>query len=276
MPEEMTQIQSANPQPMPSQEALPSELDITMSDEELQQVIEKAQTPVESEKPAESEQLLAGKFKTPEELQKGLINLLSKIAGTDDLEGLYKALESNLGNLQELQEGEASEGESADWEATLDQYVDAYAQSGELPQELLDKGVDPQLLKMALDARVQYWQNFVKSVVDYAGGEQEYQKILQFIDNNLSKEEASAYAAAIMTQDLHLIQLVIDGVRARMRTTPSLVEGTETAMPSLQIFESVDDALKAIRDPRYGVDPKYTAAVQQRLLASGFDFTELF
>jgi hypothetical protein len=276
MPEEMTQSQSANPQPMPSQEALPSELDITMSDEELQQVIEKAQTPVESEKPVESEQLLAGKFKTPEELQKGLINLLSKIAGTDDLEGLYKALESNLGNLQELQEGEASEGESADWEATLDQYVDAYAQSGELPQELLDKGVDPQLLKMALDARVQYWQNFVKSVVDYAGGEQEYQKILQFIDNNLSKEEASAYAAAIMTQDLHLIQLVIDGVRARMRTTPSLVEGTETAMPSLQIFESVDDALKAIRDPRYGVDPKYTAAVQQRLLASGFDFTELF
>jgi hypothetical protein len=276
MPEEMTQIQSANPQPMPSQEALPSELDITMSDEELQQVMEKAQTPAESEKPVESEQLLAGKFKTPEELQKGLINLLSKIAGTDDLEGLYKALESNLGNLQELQEGEASEGESADWEATLDQYVDAYAQNGELPQELLDKGVDPQLLKMALDARVQYWQNFVKSVVDYAGGEQEYQKILQFIDNNLSKEEASAYAAAIMTQDLHLIQLVIDGVRARMRTTPSLVEGTETAMPSLQIFESVDDALKAIRDPRYGVDPKYTAAVQQRLLASGFDFTELF
>ena len=250
------------------------ELDITMSEEDAQKLLEQAQQIAQGEQPAQQQQeLLAGKFKNEEELQKGLINIIQKLTGTDDLVQVYKALESYLGQggleaaAQETEQQQQQEQVSADLDSLLDQFVDEYMQTGKVPEELLKQTeADPRLVEYALKAKAQEYQQYVQSVIEYAGGEQEYQKILNFVEKNLNPEERAAYAAAIQTMDPHLVTLVIDGVKARMqRAVPELIEGAEATVPTGgDVFNSVDEALAAITDPRYGVDPRYTQMVQAK------------
>jgi leucyl aminopeptidase len=276
------------PTPNPSEE-----LDIHMSDEEVQQLLQQSETlekqlkgelPPEQAKQEQGEQLLAGKFKTPEELQKGLLNLVQKLAGTDDLEAVYKALEQELGRMSQEQSEEATgeqptEGEVHNWEEIIDTYIDQYLETGKVPEEALKQfeNVDPQLVELAFKARASEVNNYIQSVQNYAGGVEEYQKLMTFVQQNLSPEETAAYAAALQTMDLGLAKLIIDGVKARMNSNPNLLEGTGPSGEPLNAgYGSLDEAIRDINDPRYGVDPKFTREVQRKLINSGFDMGDLF
>ena len=263
------------------------ELDFTMSDDEVQKLVEQSKQIVEGQEPqTQQEQLLAGKFKSEEELQKGLLNLIQKLTGTDNLEVVYTELEKVLGrggleNMENV-ENESEESQEISNESLdelLDVYLNQYLETGEVPKELLEQtNASPELLELALKAKIQEQEAYVKQVTDYAGGEEEYQKLLTWVERNLSQEEQVAYAAAIQTMDPALVALVIDGVKARMtQVNPQLLEGTQTAnVSSGDIYKSLDEALEAISDPRYGIDDRYTKTVQAKLIRSGFSSEELF
>ena len=286
MMEEQIQNQPANPsgeaQENPSQ--VPNELDWTLPDEQIEQMKQQAEQQVQQqeEQPQQTQeqQLLAGKFKTEEELQKGLINIIQKLTGTEDLETVYKELEKVMGKggLESIETQETEETENVPLDALLDQYIDQYVETGEVPEELLKQTNAPaELVELALKARVQEYQNYAQQIVEYAGGEEAYKQLLSWAEKNLKPEEKTAYAAALQTYDPALVSLVIDGIKARMQQhTPELIEGNQPAAPTNVGFNSLEEALKAINDPRYGSDARYTHMVEQKIMQSNFNINELF
>ena len=293
MEEQVQNVQATNPQnPNPNpqtpenesqQNVNPNELDWTMSDEQIEKLKQQAQEQVNQEQQPEQtqkQQLLAGKFKTEAELQKGLINIIQKLTGTSDLETVYKELEKVMGQggLEAIESQEAETNENVPLDTLLDQYVDQFIETGEVPKELLEQTqAPPELVRLALQAKVQEYQNYAQQIIKYAGGEQAYQQLLKWADQNLKPEEKTAYAAALQTYDPALVSLVIDGIKARMQShTPELIEGNQPATPMTTGFNSLDEAIQAINDPKYGTDARYTQLVQQKLLQSGFDMNELF
>lgn len=267
------------------------ELDWTMSDEQVNQMVEEAHkleeqiknpNATQAQETTETEQLLAGKYKTPEELEKGVINLLQKMTGTDNLEDLYKALESQLGTQQESTEQESDVSEQAQdaiesYEEIISQYVQDYLNTGEVPKELLEKtGLPADVAKLALEAKAGEYREYAEQLVSTVGGFEQFEQLMMWAENNLPYEVQASIAAAIQTGDIHLASLVLEALQNRAaQANPQLYEGEAAVSGGGDIYHSIEDVLNDINDPRYGTDPRYTKEVEAKIIRSGIDISEL-
>lgn len=114
----------------------------------------------------------------------------------------------------------------------------------------------------------------VSTVYSYCGGEDEYNKLTQFIASQ-GDGSIEQFNRVVETGDLGQIKLALDGFKARMgkRTGVagrSVLGGNGGTNVSNGGFTSKNEMVKAMSDPRYGRDPAYTKDIQRKTMDSSF------
>lgn len=248
----------------------------------------------------DKDKLLAGKFKTTDDLNTGIQNLIDKFGA----EKAYKMLESNIGKgdtddgtKDALSDDGSGKGTNADkepdalntdddnnqkgQEETIDlaKFAEEYADNGKLSDEtykkLADAGLDKGTVDSYIAGQEAISQLYTSNVTDYAGGEEQYIAMVDWGTQNLSDAEKSKFNDAINSGNLETAKTVIDALKARYEAS----EGTfnrNTVTPSdnisgnaVQGYQSVQEMQKDMADPRYRAgDQAFINQVKAKIKAS--------
>ncbi len=226
----------------------------------------------------QQEQLLAGKYKSAEELEKAYVELQKKLGeGSDE---------------DEQGEAEPSEEEAPEVSPAQSLITDAsaeYAENGQLSEEMMSKfsemsSQDLVQAYMEMQANapqpeaaepVELSDNDVNAIKNSVGGEVEYDKVIDWATNNLSESQIEAYDDIISTGNTDVIQMMVDGLKAKY----DAANGSEGRMLSGKapnnsgdVFRSQQEVVAAIADPRYDRDPAYRNDVLEKLERSDVTF----
>ena len=161
----------------------------------------------------QQEQMLAGKYKDAQELEKAYIELERKLGEKSD--GVSEEPSSDEPQAEEKSD---TPDESPDGFAFLeDLYEQASSEKGEISKEMIDKlsGMSKQdiiqnFLQFRADAEGKYEavsdlsNEQVQGLKNVVGGEQNYANMLQWAQSNLSKQEIDMYDAAVSYTHLTL------------------------------------------------------------------------
>ena len=231
---------------------------------------------------AEQEQLLAGKYKDAEELEKAYIELQKKL-GSDDEKGEAET---------EATQDEPEEAEELSPATQL--IVDAsleFNEKGELDPETLSKfeGMSSQDLVSAYmdmqskvgDAEPQQQEApdltdaQVNTIKNSAGGEDAYRNIIGWAEQNLPKDTVQAFDALCDSGNVDAIQLAVNGLKAQYENANGyegrMLSG-KAAQTSGDVFRSQAEVVNAMSDVRYDNDPAYRMDIMEKLDRSNIDF----
>ena len=216
--------------------------------------------------------LLAGKFKSPEELEKA-----------------YKELESKLGQPKEAPketQGEPSEQPSEgltvpetklDFE-TLNQY---YADNGSLSEahyEALNKaGFDKasvdniiSLAQAGAQAQQGQMQAQEAELKNLVGGADRYSEMVKWASQNLSDSERQTFDKAVGS-DPGIAKMAIESLKNRWEktvgtgSTSGMATGASSPAGGTKGFESEAEMVQAFNDPRFNTSPSYRREVEARM-----------
>lgn len=149
-----------------------------------------------------------------------------------------------------------------------------YNEKGELSAESYAALEKAGYAKAVVDAVIAGWQakadTFFNTVVDNAGGSEEYGKIQQFIVGQ-GDNAVKAFNSIMEQGDLNTINAYVAGIKAQMvakygTSNPTLTGKGMTN--SVQGFADQAEMVKAMSDKRYNRDAKYTKEVEARIAAS--------
>ena len=118
-------------------------------------------------------------------------------------------------------------------------------------------------------------EKFYNAVVGFAGGEDEYRQVAQFVSSQGDKA-VQDFNDTINTGNLGVINMVIQGVKANMKTVNGttnqtiLGQSTGGTADNTNAYLSKQQMLDAMNDPRYDKDPIYRKQVEQKIINSNF------
>ena len=225
----------------------------------------------------EQNELLAGKYKDAEELEKAYIELQKKLGSSEE------ETEEDPSTLDE-QEEEWSDGASVIIEAS-DEY---YANEGQLSAETMQKFTEMSSTDL-VNAYMEIQANApeqtqaespdltdaeMNSVYNSAGGEAEYEKLTSWAAENLAENKLDAFNSIIDRGDATAIQIAVAGLRSEYENQ----EGYEGRMltgkgaRATDGFRSQAEVVAAMNDPRYDRDEAYRQDVYDKLERSNVAF----
>ena len=244
--------------------------------------------------------LFAGKFKSREEMLKGIGNAADKAGDDSFLEGLYKTLEKRIGTPPAQRTGdpptagivpsvtgpkpdEPSSGAAdkpvdkpgetpkpIDFDALAHEFAGAGGLSSDSYQNLAKAGFD----KAMVDTYLEGIRSTTNKMYDRVGGKDKYTKMLEWGVTNLPEAEQQAFDKGVSGGGEAERNLAIDGMWTRYtrangnppikRLTP---EGN-TDGAGFAGFRSTAELTQAMRDSRYGKDPAYEKEILARLKVS--------
>ena len=226
---------------------------------------------------AEQENLLAGKYKSAEELEKA-----------------YKELEAKLGDKPEqaAPEAEPEPTTLSNNASVITSASDEYYQNdGKLSPETLQKFSNmssQDLVNAYLEVtKSPDWQAAppaevadisdaqINQVKNAAGGDAAYQNMVQWAGANLDAKSIEAFDQIINTGSLDAINFAVKGLKSQYDAANG-VEGTmvqgKAAPDRGDIFRSQAELVAAMSDRRYDNDPAYRQDVIEKLDRSDLDF----
>jgi hypothetical protein len=271
MPEAVTIIQNENPALSPENEEMLAALAGEGDD-----------------KPAE---LLAGKYKSVEDLEKAYKELEAKLGrgesttpDTEDDDTTTAADDQAedddkpAGDAREIY-GDLIGGKLDDAGIDFQEMNVRWQQSGTLESgdydQLAEAGFNRDMVdaylsglqyKAAQDTALSVKE--VTSIKESLGGEAEYNKMIQWAGANLPPEEIEGFNQIINTQPMSAVKMAVAGLHARYTAVegrePRLIGG-RASKGSSDKFESTAQLVEAMSDPRYSKDPAYQRKVQEKL-----------
>jgi hypothetical protein len=245
--------------------------------------------------PPEGEKLLAGKYKDEPALDKGTLELLTKLYGSKE-EG-YKALESLLGK-PKTEDGKTplptikEPNKAADKPLEIKTAEDVLKQAGlnlaDFSKEFMDKGqlsedsytklaakgyskeivddwIDGQKAKVELQ-RIE-GEKIVSEVHTVVGGKESYEVMVQWASQNLTQDEIKVLNEGLLGDMAHAkiaAEMLKQKYTAVNGKNPLLYMGTSPST-SADIFRSKAELTAAMKDPRYQKDEAYRNDVVLKL-----------
>ena len=228
--------------------------------------------------------------------ENGLI--LGKFKSVEDLAASYKELEGKLGQVsEEDQTTEETEEQTEEEEFNAEEYygdglasvleevgIDAqditqrFTDTGEISEDdyskLGEAGFSKQVVDTYLDGLRGVGEGDeiptqqIQNIKDSVGGDQAYEQMADWCQQNLSEQEIKAFDKITETADAPVIQLAVEGLYTRyqnaMGVEPDLVTGRPAASGP-NPYRSTAEVQAAMSDPRYGKDVTYTENVYSRL-----------
>ena len=228
----------------------------------------------------QQEQLLAGKYKDAESLEKAYIELQKKL-GQDGKEEAPEAEAEQEEVLPETSEEESKELSPAAQLITSasDEF---YSNEGKLSQETIDKfsSMSSQdLVQAYMDVQGNLPQNtqteaadisdaVVNEVKNYAGGEKAYQDMVDWASKNLESNSVEAFDSIINTGSVDAIKLAVNGLKAQYQNAVgyegNMVTG-KAPTSTKDVFRSQAELVAAMSDKRYDNDPAYRQDIIAKL-----------
>lgn len=157
----------------------------------------------------------------------------------------------------------------------LDQYSKEFAEKGELSEDsikaIVGMGLPEPLVRAYVDGQKALLDTNINSVMQVAGGQEQYQAMIDWAGNNFPDEEIDAFNSIIESGNMNAVKMAVAGLKARYEQSNGsqgrLIQG-ETTGPSGGAFRSVAEIVEAMKDPRYAKDPAYRKDVEQRVALS--------
>lgn len=223
---------------------------------------------------AEQQQLLAGKFKDAEALEKAYLELQSKFSSRQE-----ESSEED-DNVEPQEEGDTSSSIlDALWED---------AQSGELSEatkQQLAKMNPAEVAAEYLKYRQQVEANTapeadisdqqVAELRGIAGGDESYQEMIAWAAENLSPQDIQRYDNVIASGDYDAISFAVQALSSKyseaMGVEGQLFKG-KPASNTRDVFRSQAEVVEAMSDARYDRDPAYRQDVFAKLERSNLQY----
>lgn len=228
--------------------------------------------------PPEGEPIL-GKFKTTEELAKAYKELEKKLGTTkeetspteenkppvdtakadDKVQEVLQVAGLKIDDLQkEYDEGGLSE----------DSYK-KLADAG-IPRALVDSYIQGQ--EALLQKGQALADETIQELLSVAGGQEEYGLMVKWASENMAAEEIEAYNMAIASGNKHLASMAVKGLATSYQreygSDPKLLGGTNSYLDSTDKFNSTEEMVSAMSDPRYKTDAYYRKQVEAKVVRS--------
>ena len=227
----------------------------------------------------QQDQLLAGKYKDAQELEKAYMELQSKLGeqgkeetasaeeetpeepklstGASLITDAQKEYYDNGNKLSEETMAKFSEMSSAD---LLQAYIEINANN-------------PQQAEEAQAADITEAQ--ISDIKKSAGGDQVYANVVNWAKDNLDQSQVNAFDEVVNTGSVAAIKLAVAGLKAQYDNANG-VEGRmvtgKAPVNSGDIFRSQAELVAAMNDPRYDRDPAYRQDVVEKLDRSNLEF----
>ena len=230
---------------------------------------------------AEQEGLLAGKYKNAE-----------------DLEAAYLSLQKKLGQDEEPDYEESDEGyeeesdEDTEYAPAVSLINEAseeyYANDGQLSEETISRFSEmssQDLVNAYLEIQannpqapqqsVELSESQVNQVQNAAGGESNYNAVIDWAAQNLTDEAINAFDSVVDSGNPAAINIAFQGLQAEYNEANGyegrMLQG-KPASSSGDVFRSQAELVAAMGDPRYDTDPAYRADVVKKLDQSDLQF----
>lgn len=228
------------------------------------------QTPPQSGNPAagagDRPQWLPEKFQSAEDLAKAYAELESRLGQQNAEPDVTGANDPNQFSLNETAQFLDSKG--LNFDAFAEEVLSTGGLSEEAYQALEQAGIHRKIVDTYIEGQTAIAAQIRNTALSSVGGEQEYAKIVQWAQANLSQGEIAAYNASLETQDLDQAIFAIRGLHARYRsevgTMPNFVQG-QSGGNSAGSYQSLAQLTKDMSDPRYETDPAYRSMVANKL-----------
>ena len=240
----------------------------------------------------QQDQLLAGKYKNAEDLEKAYVELQKKMGGegAEDSETTGESKDSTDDGETSEETKETSEDSEAVtlindaaaeyWDNDKALSEDTMSKLGEMSsQDLLSAYLEIQKNQPAPEAQAPEAPDLtdtdINTVRDAVGGEAEYKKIVNWAGQNLSKSDADSFDQLISTGNVGAIKLAVTGLKAQYENANGYEGRMLTGKPpssSGDVFRSQPELVAAMSDPRYDNDPAYRMDVIQKLERSDLEF----
>ncbi len=154
--------------------------------------------------------------------------------------------------------------------------IEEYQNNGELSQktyEALEKaGYPKEVIQGFVETRKAIDNKYAQDVMNYVGGEQDFRELQTWMKGNLSKSELDAYNEAVNGENLNAVKLILDGIQAKrvakQGTRKATLLGGVASKSAPKGFSGRDEMIKAMSDPRYGIDRAYTISVERKMSLS--------
>ena len=229
----------------------------------------------------QQDQLLAGKYKNAQELEKAYIELQGKLGQNKEDTETATATEEKPEDTPQMSEG-----------ATLitDASKEYFDNNNKLSDETLAKfsSMSSQdLIKayMEVQASPEYQQQQaapaeiseaqVNQIKNAAGGEAAYSNIINWAKTNVPAEQISAFDDVVNTGNVQAINLAVAGLKAQYDNANGVEGRMVTGKPptnSGDVFRSQQELVAAMNDPRYDRDPAYRQDIIEKLDRSDLEF----
>ena len=226
-------------------------------------------------------ELLAGKYKSAEELEKAYVELQKKLGETDN--------ESEETEQEEPEEPEEPTEQSAAAELISNASAE-YAESGELTaetkqkfaemssQELVDAYIEMQAnapVEEAVQEAPEITESEINQIKNSIGGDQAYGRVMEWASQNLEQNQIDAYDNIVATGSADAIQMMIAGLNAQYEASNGyegrMLSGKAAAQNS-DVFRSQAELVSAMSDPRYENDAAYRNDLLEKLDRSDLNF----
>ena len=229
----------------------------------------------------QQDQLLAGKYKDAESLEKAYIELQKKL-GQDGKEETPQA--DNQSETEEVLQTE-SEEDSPDFSPSAEVILSAseeFENSGELSQDTLEKFgqmSSQDLVKAYMEVQkgistdeapqaVDISDADVNAIKNAAGGEEAYNNMTAWASDNLDKNSTDAFDEVINSGSINAIKLAVSGLKAEYEKAVGyegrMVQG-KAPVNTQDVYRSQAELVRAMSDSKYDTDPAYRQDVMQKL-----------
>ena len=232
----------------------------------------------------EEAQLLAGKYKNAEELEKAYVELQKKLGGESNTDS------EEAGQPEDSQEVESQETPEETEETTqsspavelITSASEEFDSKGTLTPETLDKfsSMSSQdLVKAYMELQASAPADAAPQVADisdsqinevknFAGGEDSYNRMVGWASDNLDAKSIEAFDSIVNTGSVDAIKLAVSGLKSQYESANGY-EGTmitgKAPKSTKDVFRSQQELVSAMSDRRYDNDPAYRQDVVAKL-----------
>ena len=230
----------------------------------------------------DQEQLLAGKYKSSEELEKAYIELQKKLGDKKEEEPEESSAKEEKEEKPQLSDGAAlitdaskeyfDNGNKLSPE-TLAKFSTLSSQ--DLIKAYMEVQSNPEFQQQQAAPPAEITTAQINQIKNSAGGDKQYANIVNWAKTNLPEDQIQAFDEVVNTGSVQAIQLAVSGLKAEYDNANG-VEGKmvtgKTAPNNGDVFRSQAELVRAMSDARYDNDPAYRQDVIEKLDRSDLEF----
>ena len=228
----------------------------------------------------QEEQLLAGKYKNAQELEKAYVELQKKLG--EDSEEKPEAVEEKPDEAPKLSEGatlisNASDEFYKNGNKLSDETMAKFSSmsSQDLIKAYMEIQQSPEYSQQLAAPQADITDAQINQIKNSAGGEKAYSDIINWAKTSLPQEQINAFDEVVNSGSVQAIQLAVAGLKAEY-TNANGAEGKmftgKAPTNKGDVFRSQAELVRAMSDPRYDNDPAYRLDIVEKLDRSDINF----